>query len=183
MLNEFFIVRKIKEGDIKVFEQVFRRYYSPLCLYAFGIVARRDVAEEIIQDLFYVLWRDRENLQIFTSLNGYLYRAVRNRSLQYCEHRQVCDLHKDKISSTIVEVSQSTPEEQLEYKELNDLINKTLNKMPERRLKIFRMQRFEGKKYAEIAKILSISIKTVEAEMTKALQSLRKEIENYTPIL
>ncbi len=183
MLNDFFIVRKIKEGDIKVFEGVFRRYYSPLCLYAAGITGRTDIAEEIIQDLFYVLWRDREGLQIFTSLNGYLYGAVRNRSLQYCEHRQVRDRHKDKTISEKVEISDSTPEEQLEYKELEELINKTLGKMPERRLRIFRMQRFEGKKYAEIAKILSISIKTVEAEMTKALQSLRKEIENYTQIL
>lgn len=183
MLNEFFIVRKIKEGDIKVFEQVFKGYYSPLCLYATGIVGRRDIAEEIIQDLFYVLWRDRESLQIFTSLNGYLYKAVRNRSLQYCEHRQVRDLHKDSTVAVSVDISDSTPEELLEYKELDELINEALKKMPERRLKIFRMQRFEGKKYAEIAKILSISIKTVEAEMTKALQSLRKEIENYTQIL
>lgn len=183
MLNEFFIVRKIKEGDIKAFEQVFRRYYSPLCLYALGIIGRRDVAEELIQELFYVLWRDRESLQIFTSLNGYLYKAVRNRSLQYCEHRQVRDLYMSKTTSETEERSASTPEEQLEYKELNELINKILNKMPERRIKIFRMQRFEGKKYAEIAKILSISIKTVEAEMTKALQSLRKEIENYIQVL
>lgn len=183
MLNDFFIVKKIKEGDIKVFEVVFRRYYSPLCLYAAGIIGRTDIAEEIIQDLFYVLWRDRESLQIFTSLNGYLYGAVRNRSLQYCEHRQVRDRHKDKTISEKLEISDSTPEEQLEYKELEELINKTLGKMPERRLRIFRMQRFEGKKYAEIAKILSISIKTVEAEMTKALQLLRKEIENYIQIL
>lgn len=183
MLNEFFIVRKIKEGDIKAFEQVFRRYYSPLCLYAIGIIGRRDVAEELIQELFYVLWRDRESLQIFNSLNGYLYKAVRNRSLQYCEHRQVRDLYMSKKTYETEESSASTPEEQLEYKELNELINKTLNKMPERRIKIFRMQRFEGKKYAEIAKILSISIKTVEAEMTKALQSLRKEIENYMQVL
>ena len=67
-----------------------------------------------------------------------------------------------------------------EYKELEALINRTLNKLPERRLRIFRMQRFEGKKYAEIASALSLSVKTVEAEMTKALQTLRKEIENYT---
>ena len=70
--------------------------------------------------------------------------------------------------------------DQLEYKELEALINRTLNKLPERRLRIFRMQRFEGKKYAEIASALSLSVKTVEAEMTKALQTLRKEIENYT---
>lgn len=183
MLNDFFIVRKIKEGDITVFEQVFRRYYSPLCLYAAGITGRSDIAEEIIQDLFYVLWRDRESLQIFTSLNGYLYSAVRNRSLQYCEYRGVRDRHKDKAYSESTEISDSTPEEQLEYKELEELINKTLGKMPERRLRIFKMQRFEGKKYAEIANLLSISIKTVEAEMTKALQLLRKEIENYTQIL
>ncbi len=183
MLNDFFIIRKIKDGDIKVFEGVFRRYYSPLCLYAIGITGRTDIAEEIVQDLFYVLWRDRDSFQILTSLNGYLYKAVRNRSLQYCEHREVKDRHKDKTISEKEEVFDSTPEEQLEYKELQELINRTLSKMPERRIRIFRMQRFEGKKYAEIANILSISIKTVEAEMTKALQSLRREIENYTQIL
>ena len=73
-----------------------------------------------------------------------------------------------------------TPQDQLEYKELQSLVNRALGKLPERRLRIFRMHRFEGMKYAEIASSLSLSIKTVEAEMTKALQTLRKEIENYT---
>lgn len=183
MLNDFLILRKIKEGDIKAFEEIFRRYYSPLCFYAISITGRQDIAEEIIQDLFYVLWRDRESLQILTSLNSYLYGAVRNRSLQYCEHREVRNKYKDVMYGSRDETSNITPEEQLEYKEFEELINRTLEKMPERRLKIFKMQRFEGKKYAEIAKILSISIKTVEGEMTKALQLLRKEIENYTRIL
>ena len=87
MLNELFILSKIKEGDIKAFEEVFHRYYSPLCWYAAGIIGQMEVAEEIVEELFYVFWRERENLQIFCSVKSYLYGAVRNEVLQYCEHR------------------------------------------------------------------------------------------------
>ena len=73
----------------------------------------------------------------------------------------------------------SGPEEQMEYKELEELINRTLEKLPERRRCIFKMHRMEGKKYAEIASLLTVSVKTVEAEMTKALKTLRKEVEKY----
>ncbi|WP_291128459.1 sigma-70 family RNA polymerase sigma factor, partial [Dysgonomonas sp. UBA7698] len=71
-------------------------------------------------------------------------------------------------------------QEQIEYKELQNIINRTLEQLPERRLRIFRMHRMEGRKYKEIAQLLSVSIKTVEAEMTKAYQILRQEIEKYT---
>ena len=70
----------------------------------------------------------------------------------------------------------SNPQEEMEYQELRHLIDATLARMPERRLRIFRMHRMEGKKYAEIASQLSLSVKTVEAEMTKALKALKKEI-------
>lgn len=69
MLNELFILTKIKEGDIKAFEEIFRRYYSPLCWYAAGITGEMEAAEEIVEELFYVFWKDREHLQIFQSGN------------------------------------------------------------------------------------------------------------------
>ena len=68
MLNELFILSKIKEGDIKAFEEVFHRYYSPLCWYATGITGEMEAAEEIVEELFYVFWKDREHLQIFQSV-------------------------------------------------------------------------------------------------------------------
>jgi RNA polymerase sigma-70 factor (ECF subfamily) len=182
MLSDLSVVKKIKEGDVDTFEKVFRLYYSPLCLYAAGITGKMYIAEEIVQELFYVCWKEREKLQILHSLKSYLYGAVRNRSLQYVERREVADRHREMISRKANDTHTSTPQDLLEYKELEDLINRTLNKLPERRLRIFRMHRFEGKKYAEIASELSLSVKTVEAEMTKALQILRKEIENYTHI-
>lgn len=105
----------------------------------------------------------------------------RNRSLQYLEHQEVRYRYRNTVLAGENPESESyTPQDQLEYKELQSLVNRALGKLPERRLRIFRMHRFEGMKYAEIASSLSLSIKTVEAEMTKALQTLRKEIENYT---
>jgi RNA polymerase sigma-70 factor (ECF subfamily) len=182
MLSDISVLKKIKEGDVDTFEKIFRLYYSPLCLYAAGITGKMYIAEEIVQELFYVCWKEREKLQILHSLKSYLYGAVRNRSLQYLEHREVTSHHREMVLLKTNDNNTSTPQDLLEYKELEDLINRTLDKLPERRLRIFRMHRFEGKKYAEIAAELSLSVKTVEAEMTKALQSLRKEIENYTHI-
>ena len=177
---DLFVLKKIKEGDIKAFESIFRLYYTPLCLYATSITGEQEVAEEIVQDLFYVFWKEKEKLQVFLSLKSYLYGAVRNQALQYCEHLEVRNRYRENVLSGDQESKPSDPQDQLEYKELETLINSTLKKLPERRLRIFRMHRFEGKKYAEIASTLSLSVKTVEAEMTKALQMLRKEIENYT---
>lgn len=102
-------------------------------------------------------------------------------SLQYLEHRgSTIPIPEYGFSRREPESESYTPQDQLEYKELQSLVNRALGKLPERRLRIFQMHRFEGMKYAEIASSLSLSIKTVEAEMTKALQTLRKEIENYT---
>lgn len=180
-MKDLLILTKIKNGDVKAFEQVFRLYYMPLCMYAAGITGRMDIAEEIVQELFYVFWKERERLQLFHTIKSYLYGAVRNQSLQYQEHQDVRNRYRDAVLShpDKDDLQQGDPQEQIEYKELEALINRTLQKLPERRLRIFRMHRFEGKKYAEIASLLSLSVKTVEAEMTKALRTLRNELEIY----
>lgn len=179
MLNDVFVLTQIKEGNIKAFETLFRQYYTPLSLYAASITGETDVAEEIVEELFYVLWKDREKLEIFHSIKSYLYRSVRNRSIQYCEHQDVRKRYQDAVLSIPENVASADPQEQIEYKELQQLIDKTLKKLPERRFQIFRLHHTEGKKYSEIASLLSLSVKTVEKEMTRALQTLRKEIENY----
>ena len=167
MLNELFILAKIKEGDIKAFEEIFRCYYSPLCWYAAGITGEVEA------------WKDREHLQIFQSIKSYLYRATRNEALQYCQHREVRERYREYVLADNVSEQVSDPHRQLEYEELQEVIRHTLDKLPGRRLRIFEMHRIEGKKYVEIASFLSLSVKTVEAEMTKALRTLRNEIDNY----
>jgi len=183
MLGDLLVLKKIKEGDIKAFESVFREYYTPLYLYSLSITGRKEIAEEVVQELFYVLWKERENIQILRSIKSYLYGAIRNQSLQYHEHMNVQERHREGILSKEKESRMPTPHENMEYKELELVINRTLDKLPERRLQIFKMHRTEGKKYKEIAEHLSLSVKTVEAEMTKAYQVLRQEIDKYTHVL
>lgn len=182
MLNDLFVLSKIKEGDVKAFEEIFRRYYTPLCLYAASITGEAKVAEEIVEELFYVFWKERKKLQLFHSIKSYLYGATRNGALHYREHLRVRMQYKEAVLAKPDTASAVNPQEEMEYNELQNLINSTLSKLPERRSRIFRMHRIEGKKYAEIASLLSLSVKTVEAEMTKALQLLRKEVENYIQI-
>ena len=174
MLDELLILKKIKEGDIKAFEELFRRYYFPLCCNAAGITG-----QEIVEELFYVLWKERERLQIFQSVKSYLYRATRNQSLQYCEHEEVRNRYREAVLNTSNPEQSTDPHQQMEYEELQKFINNTLEKLPVRRRQIFEMHRLEGRKYVEIATQLSLSVKTVEAEMTKALRTLREEVETY----
>ena len=166
------VFKKIKEGDVRAFETLFRACYEPLCRYAYQWLENRETAEEIVQDLFYVLWKERENLQIFTSVKGYLYRSVKNKSLQYLEQEKVRDDYRKRYADDAM-IETSTPQDELEYKELEQQIEATLYHLPERRQMIFHMHRMEGKKYSEIARELQISVKTVEAEMSKALRTLR----------
>ena len=118
MLDELLILKKIKGGDIKAFEELFRRYYFPLCCYAAGITGQMEVAEEIVEELFYVLWKERERLQIFQSVKSYLYRATRNQSLQYCEHEEVRNRYRETVLTTSNPEQSTDPHQQMEYEEL-----------------------------------------------------------------
>ena len=136
MLDELMILARIKEGDIKAFEGIFRRYYSPLCWYAAGITGDTASAEEIVEELFYVLWKNRERLQVFQSVKSYLYRSVRNEAVQFCEHQEVKERYRASVRTESGPGYSSDPHAHLEYEELQTLIRHTLDKQPRRRQQI-----------------------------------------------
>ena len=106
-------------------------------------------------------------------MNGYLYREVHNRCLHYIEHNKVVERYEYEMS-VIQNDSPESPTDILNYKELQAKIARILERLPERSGKIFCMSRFEGLKYSEIAERLSVSVKTVEANMGRALKEFRK---------
>jgi RNA polymerase sigma-70 factor (ECF subfamily) len=175
MISEGEKIRRIRNGDIGQFESLFRSSYVSLVRYAITLVRDHDTSEEIVQDLFFRLWQDRERLKIKSSLNGYLFRSVHNRCLHYIDHARVMERHAAEILGGPWETDES-PLDILHYKELQSRIARILEKLPERCGKIFCMSRFEGLKYTEIADRLSVSVKTVEANMGRALKEFRKEL-------
>ena len=175
MISDTEIIRRIRQGDKGQFESLFRSSYVSLVRYAKSIVKDHDTGEEIVQELFFRLWLDREKIKIESSLNGYLFRAVHNRCLHWIEHNKVVEKHAlDSAYKQTLTVE--IPSEILQYKELQTKITMILERLPERCGRIFCMNRFEGLKYAEIADKLSVSVKTVEADMGKALREFRKEL-------
>jgi len=169
------IIRRIRQGDKQEFEKLFRSSYVSLVRYAKRILKDHDTAEEIVQDLFFRLWQDRVNLKIESSLNGYLFRSVHNRSLHFIEHQKVVDRHAGEIAASAEQTTEPVTEA-IYYSELQSKVAKVLDRLPERCSVIFRMSRFEGLKYNEIAEKLSVSLKTVEANMGKALKEFRKAL-------
>lgn len=177
--DDLSILESMKAGRIRPFEKLFRQYYASLCSYALSITGRREVAEELIQDLFYVLWKEREKLYINISWSSYLHGAIRNRALQYIERCETARRYALSRNRTGEADEWITPQHALEAEELRRLVEETLMRMPPRRREIFRQSRDEGKTYAEMAAAFSVSVKTVEAEMSKALASLRNEMDDY----
>lgn len=179
MLNDLLLLSRIKKGDVKAYEKLFRTYYEPLCYYADSFLNDMDNSEEIVQNLFYVFWKDRENIQILLSVKSYLYQAVQNRAFDYIKHLHIRSVYCEKVCNGEFDTSSVLPDEELEYKELEKTLAVLLKRLPDRQRKVFCMNRFKGQKYSEIADELSVSIKTVEADISKVLVFLRKELKYY----
>ena len=176
------IVNKIKQGNIHAFEIVFRKLYSPLCGYANKMINDHDKAEEIVQEVFYIIWKNKERLTIKVSLKSYLYKSVQNSCLQMAQHQLVKEKYRQFVINREND-KQLSPETELEVKEINKAIDQTLDALPERCKEIFYMNRFEGLKYREIAEKLSVSQKTVEANISKALKHLLKNLKQSVDVI
>src|SRR5665647_2023717 len=136
MIRDTEIIRRIRNGDKGQFESLFRSSYVSLVRYAKTLIKDHDTAEEIVQDLFFRLWQNKEKIQIVSSLNGYLFRSVHNRCLHYIEHLKVVERHEQEISFEQSSGSES-PADILQCKELQAKIARTIEKLPERCGQIF----------------------------------------------
>jgi RNA polymerase sigma-70 factor, ECF subfamily len=166
--------------DIKAsFDAIFKAYYPALCRYAFGITQQLPDAEEIVQGVFIKLWENSETLEV-QHLKAYLYRAVYTRSLNYMrdkkKHTVLTEIN-EVVYQTAMETSQPGAEDELQQK-----IKQALQALPTECRRVFELSRFEELKYREIADQLQISIKTVEAQMGKALRILRLELHEYLTV-
>ncbi len=170
-------IAKIKNGDIEFFEQLFKRYYDPLMHFAYRYVRDKQIAEDIIQDIFVYLWNKRDKLDFGINIKTYLYSAVKNRSLKYLKRKSV--EIKYRPLEIILAKDADNPESIMINDELKEALTSAINELPDKRREIFCMNRFDHLTYTQIASILNISIKTVETQMARALKFLRIYLSHF----
>ncbi len=171
------LLRLLREDSERAIELLFQQHYAYLCRSAFRLLPDRHLAEDLVQEVFYELWKRRERLHVSTSLKAYLRRATVNKTLNYLrDHRKAYfEPEDDQVLST----DQPGALRRLEAAELQELIDRTIDQLPDRCRIVFVLSRFEDMTYQEIADELDISVKTVENQISKALRTLRKALEPY----
>jgi RNA polymerase sigma-70 factor (ECF subfamily) len=171
------LVERLKNKDKRAFELVFNEYYNVLRSYAFRFVDEIEEAEEVVQEVFVKFWEKCEHLAPDSSIKSYLYRSIHNTCLNQIKHQKVKDSYRQYVVNFLEEAREDSYEEQSDNG-VQERIFRAIDNLPPRCSEIFKLSRFEGLKYREIADHLGISIKTVEVQMGKALKTLRNVLQD-----
>ncbi|MBK5194260.1 MAG: RNA polymerase sigma-70 factor [Flavobacteriaceae bacterium] len=169
---------KLKEGNERAFQVLFRKYYSSMCHFARQYLNDSELAEETVQDMFVKIWEKRETLNIESSVKHYFFRSVRNHCLNQIQHEKIKKQYENMVLKNAHQ--DINPEQYYIEVDLIQRIEKSINSLPPKRKEIFRLSREQGLKYKEIAETLNISVKTVEAQMGLALKYLREELKDFS---
>src|SRR4051812_31891343 len=178
-MEEREILSRLKSGDQRAFDTIFRTHYASLVGFAHGLLRDRATAEDVAQEVMLELWRRRGDVAITESLRAYLLRATRNRALNQLRHANVQKRAEPHLMSE--DSVNATGESELVAGELKDAIVAANAELPPGCREVFEMSRGRGLRYAEIATALGISVKTVESQMGKALKHLRLRLASWLP--
>lgn len=162
-------MERIRHGDKGAFEALFEAYAPGLCAYLARYIHSRDEAEDVVQEIFFRLWRQREEIQIAGSISSYLFLAAKHRALDHIRHEKVVDRFTARHAAWSEDSLGSNEAVLLTLLEVNDAIAQ----LPARRKLIFNLSREQGMTHGEIAGSLGLSIKTVETQIGLALKALR----------
>lgn len=178
--------KNINLSNAKAFEFLFKENFAPLVRYAAEIVKDQDVAEEIVENSFVNYWENLESIN--TSPLQYLYKSVYNSCLNYLKHIGIENNYKLYFHNYIVpremeDQQHHYPLNRLMTEELQTLLQKTINELPDQCRKVFELSRYENLTNEEISKNLNMTINTVKTHIGRALKKLRETLQHYRDFL
>ncbi|MFB9296406.1 RNA polymerase sigma-70 factor [Persicitalea jodogahamensis] len=178
-LDDELLLRQTFAEDARTgLELLFRRYHAPLCSHAVRFVYSKQIAEDLVGEVFFQFYKSEAYSKISTSYLSYLFRSVRNEAYTYLRR----ELARTSPLSADSENQQATqavsPDAEIHYNQLYLKVNEAIAQLPAQCQRVFLLSRFEDKKYQEIADELHISPKTVEAHISKALRHLRQALQH-----
>lgn len=174
--------QSLAKGEPAAFESLFKTYFQMLAVFAKKMVGDLETAEDMVQEVFIKLYDKKDSLHLHGSLKSFLFQSVRNKCLDHLRSQQSKQGHHDYIKDT-AETLDFDPADLMEQTELEHKIYQVIAELPEQCQLIFKMNRFDGKKNQEIADELSISKRTVETQISKALKRLKTEVFDYLQVL
>ena len=160
------------QSDLNTFKNFYTKHHSSLWNFAKYLTNSPSDADELVNDVFISVWNKRNKLLLDDSLKSYLFRSVKNKSINFHKKKKmkwVENLPHDKLSSF-------TSDGPLMLKEQNELLQNIMNSLPPKCKQVFAMSRIDELTYAEIASLMDISVKTVEAQISKALKIFREKL-------
>ena len=180
-LDEKLLISGLQQQNKVIFDLVFTYYYSGLCAFANHILKDMQASEDLVQDFFVKIWHQADKIQINCSLKSYFFSSIKNRAFDILKHEKVKTQYANLNDGCEESV---TPDEIWEFTqgELEELIEKALQQVPPRAREIFELSRFKGVANDDIARQLNISKRTVEVQISRALQVLRVELKDYLPL-
>lgn len=171
-----FLKSAFEQNPGKGLELLFKRYYNPLCSHAVRFVYSKQIAEDLVSEVFFQFYRTKAYENITTSYTSYLFRSVRNECYTYMRREfgktDTLEMNEEHSISTY----HQQPDAEIHYNNLFLKVNEVIARLPMQCQKVFLLSRFENKKYHEIADELHISPKTVEVHISKALKHLRSAL-------
>lgn len=176
--EEIFIFDKMVEGNKEAFKILFEKYYPDLCNLVNLYLQNPTVSEEIVQDLFIYLWEKRGKIKIETSLKAYLLQAAKYKSLNYIRNEKNKNLILNEITDR-ERVSLEMPDRAIDANQLREIIENSINSLPERCRQVYIMGKERNMTYKEISEKMGISVKTVEVQMGNALKKLREQLRPH----
>lgn len=172
----------IGSNDEKAFKELFELFYPPLCLYAKRYIDDRTIREDIVQDVFASLWEERAKMAIETSIRSYLVVCVKNQCISYLRRENYMQQYvNSQIEKNAYCLSDANDIHLLT--ELQELLEKSLSRLPETYRIVFEMNRLEGKSFDEIAEALSISVRTAKRYKSYATEILKEDLKDYLPLI
>ena len=171
-------IEALQNGDHRAFEEVFLTYFDKVKYLLTGLLRSESDAEELAQDIFVKLWINRLSIDPSKAFNTYIYTIARNTAFNYLKHKLVEENFRNSLNDLDVEEADSS-DEILFAKEISLLVEMTVCRMPVQRRKIYQMSREKGISNNEIAEELGISKKTVENQISLALQEIKRVISAF----
>ena len=178
-----------KPGDLHTmnfFSHFFQENQEKFLSFAYSYLRDRAEAEDVLMESMIALWENRERWEEGSNLNALMLTIIKNKSLNHLEHLQIrlraeedINSHSQRELDLRISTLKACEPDQIFNTEIQHIVHKALQEMPEQSRKIFILSRYQNLPNKKIAEQLDISIKTVEANITKALRILRLELKDY----